>query len=65
MVMALRAPTLGSESHRREKDQVGRPSKGAAPECLRVNRLRDPVGHATTEEMWGIDDGLQTVLGLR
>lgn len=30
-----------------------------------MNRLGDAVGHATTEEMWGVDDGLQTVLGLR
>lgn len=29
-----------------------------------VNRLGDPVGNATTEEMWGIDEGLLTVLGL-
>lgn len=30
-----------------------------------MNRLGDAVGHATTEEMWGNDDGLQTALGLR
>jgi mRNA interferase MazF len=30
-----------------------------------VSRLGDPVGHASTEEMWGIDDGLATVLDLR
>jgi mRNA interferase MazF len=30
-----------------------------------VDRLGDPAGHVTTEEMWGIDEGLVTVLGLR
>ncbi len=30
-----------------------------------VNRLGDHVGHATTEEIWGIDESLTTVLGLR
>ena len=29
-----------------------------------VSRLGDPVGHATAEEMWGIDDALLVVLGL-
>lgn len=29
-----------------------------------VNRLGDPVGHASAEEMWGIDESLMTVLGL-
>jgi mRNA interferase MazF len=26
--------------------------------------LGDPVGHATPEEMWGIDEALLTILGL-
>lgn len=30
-----------------------------------VNRLGTPAGGATTEEMWGIDESLMTVLGLR
>ena len=30
-----------------------------------VNRLGDPVEHASAEEMWGIDDALMTVLDLR
>jgi mRNA-degrading endonuclease toxin of MazEF toxin-antitoxin module len=30
-----------------------------------VNRLGDHVGNASPEEMWGIDDSLVTVLGLR
>ena len=29
-----------------------------------VNRLGDPVGHASAEEIWGIDESLLTVLGL-
>ena len=29
-----------------------------------VSRLGDPVGHASAEEMWGIDESLMTVLGL-
>ncbi len=28
-----------------------------------VNRLGDPVGHASAEEIWGIDESLLTVLG--
>jgi mRNA-degrading endonuclease toxin of MazEF toxin-antitoxin module len=30
-----------------------------------VQRLGTPAGNATTEEMWGIDESLLTVLGLR
>jgi len=30
-----------------------------------VNRLGDQVGHASPEEIWGIDESLVTVLGLR
>ena len=30
-----------------------------------VNRLGDHVGHASPEEIWGIDESLMTVLGLR
>lgn len=30
-----------------------------------VSRLGEPVGQASAEEMWGIDDGLATVLDLR
>lgn len=30
-----------------------------------VNRLGDHVGHASPEEIWGIDESLLTVLGLR
>jgi mRNA interferase MazF len=30
-----------------------------------ISRLGDPVGHASAEEMWGIDDALVTVLDLR
>jgi mRNA interferase MazF len=29
-----------------------------------VNRLGKSIGHASPEEIWGIDEGLQTVLGL-
>lgn len=30
-----------------------------------VNRLGKSIGHASPEEMWGIDEGLLIVLGLR
>lgn len=30
-----------------------------------VHRLGDLVGHLTREELWGVDDSLLTVLGLR
>ncbi|MHB1510368.1 MAG: type II toxin-antitoxin system PemK/MazF family toxin [Acidimicrobiales bacterium] len=30
-----------------------------------VKRLSDHVGHASPEEIWGIDESLATVLGLR
>lgn len=30
-----------------------------------VSRLGDLVGHLTREELWGVDDALTTVLGLR
>lgn len=32
--------------------------------AVAVTRLGDPVGHASAEEMWGIDESLLTVLGL-
>jgi mRNA-degrading endonuclease toxin of MazEF toxin-antitoxin module len=30
-----------------------------------VNRLGASVGHASPEEIWGIDESLMTVLGLQ
>lgn len=33
--------------------------------AMDVSRLGSQVGHATTEEIWGIDESLLTVLGLR
>jgi hypothetical protein len=30
-----------------------------------VRRLGDLAGHSTREELWGVDDALTTVLGLR
>lgn len=30
-----------------------------------VTRLGDPAGHVTREELWGIDEALLTVFGLR
>jgi mRNA interferase MazF len=30
-----------------------------------VSRLGDLAGHLTREELWGVDDALRTVLGLR
>lgn len=30
-----------------------------------ATRLGDPVGHADPQEMWGIDEALLVVLGLR
>lgn len=30
-----------------------------------INRLGDHVGRASPEEMWGVDESLMTVLGLR
>lgn len=32
-------------------------------EAVDVNRLGDPVGHASAEEIWGIDGSLLAVLG--
>jgi mRNA interferase MazF len=33
--------------------------------AIDVRRLGDLAGHVTREELWGIDDALTTVLGLR
>lgn len=33
--------------------------------AVHVQRLESLVGHASREELWGIDDALVTVLGLR
>jgi mRNA interferase MazF len=47
---------IGGEETKVLVEQVG---------AVDVNRLGDHVGRTTPEELWGIDDGLMTVLGLR
>ena len=47
---------IGGETTRVLVEQVG---------AVDVNRLGDHVGRASPEEIWGIDEGLLIVLGLR
>jgi mRNA interferase MazF len=47
---------IGNERTRVLAEQVG---------AVDAGRLGKPVGHVTEEELWGIDDALMTVLGLR
>jgi mRNA interferase MazF len=46
---------IGGESTRVLVEQIG---------AVDAQRLGDLMGHATPEEMWGIDEALATVLGL-
>jgi mRNA interferase MazF len=46
---------VGDEATKVLVEQVG---------AVDTSRLGDLVGHATPEEMWGIDEALLTVLGL-
>ncbi|MHB8289358.1 MAG: type II toxin-antitoxin system PemK/MazF family toxin [Acidimicrobiales bacterium] len=46
---------IGGETTRIFVEQLG---------AVDVNRLGDYVGHASPEEVWGIDESLATVLGL-
>ena len=47
---------VGDEPTRVLAEQVG---------AVDVTRLGELAGHATPEEMWGVDEALLTVLGLR
>ena len=63
------APTSRSArpaSFRPEIDVAGVPTRVLVEQVGAVDaqRLGDLVGHVTTEEMWGIDEALATVLGL-
>jgi len=53
-------------SFRPEVDVDGAPTRVLVEQvgAVDVSRLGDHVGHATAEEMWGIDDALLVVLGL-
>jgi mRNA-degrading endonuclease toxin of MazEF toxin-antitoxin module len=48
--------STSSRSFGEQLEQVG---------AIDVNRLGDHVGQATPDELWGIEEGLVTVLGLR
>jgi mRNA-degrading endonuclease toxin of MazEF toxin-antitoxin module len=43
------------------------PNSGSSPlaAAVDVNRLGDQLGHTSPEEIWGIDESLTTILGLR
>ena len=47
---------IGGDQTRVLVEQVG---------AVDVSRLGDIVGHLTPEQLWGVDDALLTVLGLR
>jgi mRNA interferase MazF len=64
------APTSRSArpaSFRPEVDVLGEPTRVLVEQlgAVDASRLGDLVGHATREELWGIDEALTTVLGLR
>lgn len=68
--VVLVAPTSRSArpaSFRPELVVEGEPTRVLVEQlgAVDVNRLGDQVGHASPEEIWGIDESLVTVLGLR
>jgi mRNA interferase MazF len=68
--VVLVAPTSRSAraaSFRPEIDVDGQTTRVLVEQVGAVNtdRLGDLVGHVTPEQQWGIDEALQTVLGLR
>jgi mRNA interferase MazF len=67
--VVLVAPTSRSARHASFRPEVvvrGETTRVLVEQigAVDVNRLGDPVGDVTTEELWGIDEGLVTVLGL-
>ena len=68
--VVLVAPTSRSAraaSFRPEVDVAGETTRVLVEQvgAVDVQRLGDLVGHLSREELWGVDDALQTVLGLR
>lgn len=68
--VVLVAPTSRSAraaSFRPEVDVAGETTRVLVEQvgAVDVQRLGDQVGHLSREELWGVDDALQTVLGLR
>jgi len=68
--VVLIAPTSRSArpaSFRPEVVIEGQPTRVLVEQvgAVDVNRLGDHVGLASPEEMWGVDESLMTVLGLR
>lgn len=68
--VVLVAPTSRSArpaSFRPELVVEGEPTRVLVEQlgAVDVNRLGDQVGQASPEEIWGIDESLVTVLGLR
>jgi len=68
--VVLIAPTSRSAraaSFRPEIDVDGQVTRVLVEQvgAIDTDRLGDLVGHVTPEQQWGIDEALQTVLGLR
>ncbi len=68
--VVLVAPTSASArpaSFRPEIDVDGRPTRVLVEQlgAVDVRRLGELAGHLSAEELWGVDDALATVLGLR
>lgn len=64
------APTSRSSrpaSFRPEVEVAGEPTRVLVEQigAVDVTRLGDIVGHLSREELWGVDDALLAVLGLR
>ena len=68
--VVLVAPTSRSAraaSFRPEVDVAGHPTRVLVEQAgaVDVQRLGDLAGHLSREELWGVDDALLTVFGLR
>lgn len=67
VVVAPTSMSARPASFRPEVEVAGQSTKVLVEQisAVDVGRLGDLVGHLSSEEQWGVDDALQTVLGLR
>jgi mRNA interferase MazF len=66
VIVAPTSRSARAASFRPEADVAGEPTRVLVEQIGAVDtrRLGELVGHLTSEEMWGVDDALLTVLGL-
>jgi mRNA interferase MazF len=66
VIVAPTSPSARAASFRPEAEIAGQPTRVLVEQIGAVDghRLGELIGHLTAEEMWGVDDALDTILGL-